>query len=148
MQKNTLLKRFFGSNCFFTVPFSLILIDQLLKYKIRHAGGFYLCNKGISFSIQVPTVIFWLILAIFFLILLLSLYEKEHFSRFFLLGLAFFVGGMLSNVVDRLFFGCVLDYITVFQKIVPVFNFADVGISVGSCFMFFSLLPKSPSKGE
>ena len=146
MQKNTLLKHFFRSSYFFVVFVFLISIDQFFKYKIRHSGGFYFCNKGISFGIKMPDIVFWLVLIIFFLIGMFFLQRKESFSGLFLLGLSFFIGGTLSNVVDRFFFGCVLDYITLFQKIIPVFNLADVGIFLGSCFVFFDLLPKIPSK--
>ena len=148
MQKNLLLKRFLGLMFFFGLLSVLVFIDQFLKYKIRHNNGFYLCNSGISFSVHVPIFIFWLVLAIFFLIFIIFLYKKRNFSYFFIAGLAFFIGGTLSNITDRLLFSCVLDYIPFFQKILPVFNVADVGIFVGSCFVFFSLLSNTSRKGE
>lgn len=148
MQKNLLLKRFLELLSFFSLLSVSVLIDQFLKYRIRHNGGFYLCNSGISFGLHIPIFIFWLILAIFFLIFVICLHKKRTFSCFFAIGLAFFIGGTLSNITDRFLFGCILDYISFFQKIFPIFNAADVEIFFGSCFMFFSLLPKTSCKSE
>lgn len=124
----------------------IIIIDQLFKYKIRQSGGFYLCNSGISFGIQLPIPAFWLILGLFLFFLVVYfvfLHNTPVFSlNFLFLGLGLIIGGALSNVSDRLFFGCVLDYISFFKKFFPVFNVADIGIFGGSLFILFSLIKK------
>ena len=124
----------------------VILIDQVLKYKIRQNGGFYLCNSGISFGIQLPVPIFWLILGLFlfFLAVCFIFLHKQAFSlNFLFLGLGLIMGGAVSNILDRFFFGCVLDYIFVFKKFFPVFNVADISIFCGLLFIFFSLTKKA-----
>lgn len=148
MQQN-LAKKPIKKTFFFLLITSLIIaFDQFLKYKIRHGGGFYLCNSGISFGIQFSGVFFWLFVAIFSLFGIfyyVFLYHKKqlpHFSFLFLVGLAILVGGVLSNLTDRILLGCVLDYISFFQNF-PVFNLADVGISWGSCLIIFFLLSKN-----
>lgn len=50
----------------------LILLDQATKYLIRFFGGFYICNPGISFGINLPEAAFWLLWTIFIGILLYS----------------------------------------------------------------------------
>ncbi|HOX10455.1 MAG TPA: signal peptidase II [Candidatus Moranbacteria bacterium] len=125
----------------------IIIIDQLFKYKIRQSGGFYLCNSGISFGIQLPIPAFWLILGLFLLLLVIYFifFHKQAFSQNFLfLGLSLIMGGALSNISDRFFFGCVLDYISIFKNFFPIFNVADVGISSGLLFILFSLTRKAP----
>ena len=125
----------------------IIVIDQFFKYKIRQGGGFYLCNSGISFGIQLPIPIFWLILGLFlfFLVVCFVFLYKQAFSlNFLFLGLGLLAGGALSNILDRFFFGCVLDYISVFKKFFPVFNIADIGIFGGFLFFLFSLTQKAP----
>lgn len=124
----------------------VVILDQILKYKIRQDGGFYLCNSGISFGIQLPVPIFWLILGLFlfFLAVYFIFFHKQAFSQNFLfLGLGLIIGGALSNILDRFFFGCVLDYISVFKKFFPVFNVADISIFCGVLFIFFSLTKKA-----
>ena len=49
-----------------------------------------------------------------------------------LLGLSLIILGALSNLLDRLIFGYVIDYINIF--IWPVFNLADAMIVVGIIF--------------
>lgn len=146
MQKNPLLKPFYKLLCFFSIFFSLVLADQFLKYKIRLNGGFYLCNQGISFGINVPNIVFWLVLGIFFLIFMFFIYKKRLFSCFFIVGLALFISGALSNIIDRFLFGCILDYISFYKKLFPVFNMADIGIFTGVCIIFFEIIIKNPSK--
>lgn len=107
--------------------FILFLADQILKYIIRHSGGFYICNTGISFGIKIP---FFLILFIIIAGLvfwkpewLRKTFQKEPFYATLLLL------GAFSNILDRLTLGCVIDFIDI--GFWPVFNLADIFISVG-----------------
>lgn len=117
----------------------LIAVDQLSKYLIRFSGGFYICNKNAAFGIEVPSMVFWLIIG-FFLILTISnlkfvirnsdpcyklLIANYNFSCVILI-----LSGGLSNIIDRLYFGCVIDFIDL--KFWPVFNLADSFIVIGS----------------
>ena len=124
----------------------IVFIDQFLKYKIRQSGGFFLCNSGISFGIKLPISTFWPILSVFLLFLMIYfvfLYnQKVFFPNLLFLGISLLMGGALSNVLDRFFLGCVLDYIYIFKKFFPIFNIADISISCGLLFIFFSLVKK------
>ncbi|EKE19427.1 MAG: hypothetical protein ACD_9C00021G0004 [uncultured bacterium] len=115
--------------------FVLVLgADQLIKYNIRSNGGFYICNPGISLGIQLPTFAFWLILAIF-LFFAISHYETfiQNFkqNKLFFVFLGLFLSGLLSNLLDRFLFDCIIDYIFPFWQKLPVFNLADVAIFFG-----------------
>ena len=57
--------------------------------------------------------------------------------------MALFLGGAFSNIIDRVFIGCVLDYIPIFKEIFPVFNIADIGISLGAFFIFSEIITKN-----
>jgi signal peptidase II len=105
----------------------LIIADQLSKYLIRHFGGFYICNKNIAFSIKLPEFIFWVMwLAIIFLLisLLFNKYKIQNTIYYILI-----LAGAFGNIIDRLYFGCVVDFIDL--KIWPVFNLADSFITIG-----------------
>lgn len=43
------------------------------------------------------------------------------------------LGGMIGNLIDRLLYGTVTDYLAFnfFSYSFPVFNFADIGITIG-----------------
>ncbi|MEK7598152.1 MAG: signal peptidase II, partial [Patescibacteria group bacterium] len=56
-------------------------------------------------------------------------------------GLTFILSGALSNVIDRLYFGCVIDFIDL--KFWPVFNLADVFITTGVILILLDYFRKS-----
>lgn len=109
----------------------LVLFDQGTKYLIRILGGFYICNSGISFGFKLPPVLFWLLWATL-IVFLLYLYNKSQAEsqKIRNIGIIFILSGAISNALDRLFFGCVVDFINL--RIWPVFNLADVFITFGA----------------
>ena len=121
---------------------TVLIIDQLFKYKIRLYGGFYTCNSGIAFNIKLPFLFYWLLFGIASLIIIL-IYSTtlNKVSKLLLIGLFLVLGGALSNIVDRYFFGCVIDYISL-VNILPTFNIADIAIFLG-CFLIFIYSLKS-----
>lgn len=132
----------------FAVTFFIVFgIDQLIKYKIRSNGGFYICNPGISFGIQIPTFAFWLILAVFVFFALFkhkTLLQNFKQNKPYFVFLSLFLGGCLSNLLDRLLFGCVVDYIFPFWQKLPVFNLADMAIFFGISGLLFLYMQKYP----
>lgn len=122
----------------------LIFLDQVSKYTIRHEGGFYVCNPNIAFGINLSPIIFWLCWIIIIVILLVGLKKllrvnnpeegivKKSLSaqknKMVITALVFILAGAVSNIIDRIFLGCVVDFID--WKIWPIFNLAD-------CFVFF-----------
>ena len=128
---------------FVLVALFLIIIDQASKYIIRTSGGFYICNRGIAFGLPVSIIII-LTLIILFLSLTYNLkfkifnlksisnfkFQISNFSRFQTSSLILIISGGLSNFIDRLHYGCVIDFIDL--KFWPVFNLADVYITIGA----------------
>lgn len=126
----------------------VVVLDQLIKNKIRANGGFYFCNKGISFGFSFPVFIFWLSLGLLFVIsssYYLKVLKNKQPPLFLSLGLGFFWGGVLANSLDRLFFGCVFDYFSFLGQSFPLFNLADITISVGGLLLSVFLLRKNPN---
>ncbi len=136
---------FFRFNKFFLFVF-LIFIDQLSKYIIRHTGGFYVCNGGVGFGIKIPEYIFYFIWIIIIVhILQLMSREKKVASVFYILCLTSYVlilAGAISNVIDRISYGCVIDFIDL--KIWPVFNLADAFITIGAAGMVYVVYKNAP----
>ena len=125
--------------------FCLILfsVECLIKYSFINKipkqgfylfGGFlqivYAPNRNLAFSLPLaqPLIII-LILAILGLLSygwIISLIRRNTLE---LLAFTLIIFGALSNLIDRLLFGYVLDYMNVFFW--PVFNLADAMIVVG-----------------
>lgn len=95
-------------------------------------------NEAAAFSLSVPKIIiltltnFILLIVLWFL---LHAYRNRDILRTFALALIF-VGG-LSNVVDRAFYGGVVDFFTI--GYLPVINVADCVILVGLFLLMKSL---------
>ena len=118
-------------------------LDQLTKYLVKAnlnvgeslpADGFlritYVTNSGSAFGFF-PTQTLVLTFASFIGIAFLLYYYHTHpFPGIFLrLSLGLMLGGAIGNLIDRVQFGHVVDFIDVGPW--PVFNLADSSIMVG-----------------
>lgn len=120
----------------------IIFADQAIKYKIRHFGGFYICNQGVAFGLIIPPIVFWLILGIFLssgLFYFKHLANNKHLSMF---SFVLIIGGALSNGADRFFSGCVTDFLTINWTFFPIFNIADIAIFTGCFLILVSIFSK------
>lgn len=95
-------------------------------------------NKGVAFGISFGYML-QLIMSIFILGLLIyfgfkHLFKEKRnlFLNQFLLGII--VGGAIGNLINRIRLGYVIDFIVL--KPLPVFNIADIGITVGLIILF------------
>ena len=144
----------------------LILIDQLSKYLIRHLDGFYVCNKGIAWGIALPSF-FILTISIILLVFICLLILNYNFKNFYLIEslklkignsypVMFILSGGISNVIDRISYGCVIDFINLqfwpasiaMRSIAgwPVFNFADIFIATGAIMLILTNLKMKSKK--
>jgi signal peptidase II len=98
-------------------------------------------NYNISFSLPLsgPILNIIIILIILILILIISkLILKEKCLSLKTALLTFILFGAISNIVDRLLYGFVIDYLEL--KYFTVFNIADVMISLGVLVLIFNLM--------
>ena len=130
---------------------AIVLADQLTKWlvlarfapgeRIEHTGFFNLVlvfNKGAAFSFladapgwQTPVLVaFAAAAAIVVSVLLL----RSPGRALFCAGLALILGGAVGNVIDRLRFGQVVDFLDLHAGgwHWPAFNVADSAITVGA----------------
>lgn len=134
------------------------MADRYLKFlavnsqgepAIELVGSFFsfnfIPNYYIAFSL--PLQGFWLNSVISLIILAIiaflikSIRNKEN--KLFISGLSLILIGAISNLIDRLQSGYVIDYL--YLKHFTVFNLADVCISLGAIIILFSL-NKKPSR--
>lgn len=145
----------------YQVAIILLFLDQFSKYLIRHKMSLaesipviksvfhitYVENTGIAFGLFPQGNLLFIIISLIIILVIVSFERKmaiksaiEKFS----LGLV--LGGALGNLIDRLRFGFVVDFLDF--RIWPVFNLADSGVCIGGILMVFFLLKKRPGRGK
>lgn len=144
---------------------ALVLADQLTKWvatvKLAGRGGveavrgifefYYTTNTGAAFSsfegqrallIAMPLVMM-IVLGVF-------LYKtKEHLPMIKLAIMMIIAGGM-GNLIDRIFYGYVVDFINFTFIEFPVFNLADIFVCVGGALLVVYVIfySKDTKKGK
>ena len=154
------------------IAFCIILIDQITKnYSInlieeiiRKTNGIHthikktsffnivlVYNKGISFGMLhnidfMFNIIFIVISFISALVLYLSWKSKDFIE---ILCFSFIFGGAIGNIIDRVNYGAVVDFLDFHIKHAhwPAFNIADSCIFIGTmCYIIKDLFVKNDSK--
>jgi signal peptidase II len=98
----------------------------------------YFCGLDIALAFAVPFIglrrrsgfIIWIVAA------------SKQIDSYLLVGLSFFFGGATGNLVDRLRFGEVIDFVDVYVRSFhwPAFNVADASLCVGTAVLFLHFL--------
>ena len=83
-------------------------------------------------------VIVSIIAGIVFIYLLLS--NKNFKSKVFKVSIGFLLGGLLGNLFDRLFFAGVRDFIYLKFINFPVFNIADIAVTIGTIMLIVYII--------
>jgi len=142
----------------FLLALGLILADQASKLGMWHWFPDYVTfNTGSAFSSPIPR---GLVISLSFAILIGILYRQFYLNReifkitrneisdlhlkheFFILNLIF--AGAIGNLIDRVRMAKVIDFINL--QIWPVFNFADVYLSVAAGLIIWFYLVKGEGK--
>lgn len=140
-----------------------LLFDQIIKFLVskyitnvtiipNFISLIYAENDGVAFSMLSGSRIIIIIISIILLSFLAYYMNKDYVSKKkddilvdISYGLLF--GGILGNLLDRIIRGIVIDYISI--NIIgyhfPIFNLADVMITIGVIIMIIMTL-KSESK--
>ena len=122
----------------------LWVLDNFLLYESREIiPGFFnltfLRNTGAAFGILSGMPLFWrqiffVTIAVLALIVLIMMHRKMGRKTFlYPLSFALIGGGAVGNVIDRVLYGSVVDFLDFYVKGYhwPAFNVADSGITVG-----------------
>lgn len=102
---------------------SIIFLDHLTKLLLASS-----CNTGIAFGLFQSEKHVGLTASVL-VILMFSFYLLKQKEKLPVISSSLIIGGGLSNLIDRLIFGCVRDFIDF--KIWPSFNLADVVVNLG-----------------
>lgn len=139
----------------------IVVIDQVTKMLIKYhmeldqyvtiVGKYirfhYIMNPGMAFGIQIGEKLFFTIFAsiasIVILIFLFRLKEDHFWTR---IALASILGGAIGNLIDRIAFGKVLDFVEIGPW--PIFNFADVAVTFGMVILILIVFLEKKEKKE
>ncbi len=147
----------------------VVLFDQITKYYIHekmplHSSipvieGFfnltYIRNPGAAFGFLATAppafrAVFFIAVTVAAILLILY-YVRRYGSEEpqFMLPLSLIIGGAVGNLVDRVRFGDVIDFLDVYigTHHWPAFNVADSAISVGALLLLYEMLRKMHRSG-
>lgn len=146
-----------------------LALDQVTKVIARHAfmtGALpvtvipgilefdFVANTGVSFGLASGFGYAFVALAVVVVCAVaVYLWRAPALSRLEVIGLGMLAGGAIGNAYDRAVFGFVTDFIATVFIDFPVFNVADIGITVGVAlaligFMFLSPASKASEKAS
>jgi len=124
--------------------FSKILLSKALSLNSPQPvikGFFYLTllhNRGAAFGILKNQNIFFVAAALAAVILIAINLKKGANSALMRISLALILAGAIGNLIDRLFFGYVIDFLDF--RVWPVFNLADSSITIGAFILGWQLI--------
>lgn len=154
---------------FLTISLIIIALDQLSKIwvikNIALFGSidiiqgffrlFHIRNTGAVWGLlDRNSSTITLILAFFsiaaFLVMLWLFHKTDRSCRLDLIALSLIMGGALGNIIDRLRYGYVVDFIELYHKNYhfPTFNIADSALTVGVTLLIVSILFKRCPPGK
>lgn len=142
-------------NWWIIIALIILLIDQITKvFVIKYFYNSskilvpnvlnltYVENTGAAFGIGSNSTIMFVIVNIIIigLITYFIYAKKEDISNSMLFSLHLVLAGGIGNLIDRIFRGFVVDYIDINPLFkFPVFNFADVCITIGCAIVIIQL---------
>jgi len=143
----------------------VLLLDQLSKWSalsnlklgipeevLPFMNWLLLFNPGAAFSFLAQSSgwqrWFFTILGLAASLYILWLLRKNQSDKMLSWALSLILGGALGNVLDRIMYGAVVDFIDLHYGNWhwPAFNIADSAISIGAALIVFSELRKSFGK--
>lgn len=150
---------------YFFIAFLVVFFDQITKYLVRTFIGssetirvfpflhlINIRNEGAAFGLfkgfgNITFIIISVIAVVFVLYLIIqntaisSAHGGQQSAISSRTGLSLILGGAIGNLIDRVFFGKVTDFIDVFAGRFhwPAFNVADSALTVGLILMLLTV---------
>lgn len=141
----------------YSISCILLIIDQIVKLLVRNNmilldeikiipnffSIYYIENEGAAFSILGGQTYLLILVSLIALVILDRYLTKESkFSKLSTISLGIIIGGILGNLIDRIMYHAVIDYLSfdIFGYSFPVFNIADIGITVGAVLLMIDII--------
>ncbi|MBS3113838.1 signal peptidase II [Candidatus Woesearchaeota archaeon] len=139
----------------FSIALFIISVDQLTKFFIKinfqlnqpvpiisnilHLT--YITNTGSAFGLFKGLSIFFILFSIVVIIIVFYYLKRiKNNEKTLQFSVGLLLGGTVGNLIDRLFYGAVVDFIDF--RIWPVFNIADSAVTISVVFLIILLWKK------
>ncbi|MBW1645978.1 MAG: signal peptidase II [Deltaproteobacteria bacterium] len=148
----------------------VVFVDQLSKalalthlspvYPVKVIDGFFsltlVLNSGVAFGLFSRAAASWkttallVLSAVTVLLLLWYYFYDDGLNRLLMLAFCLVVGGAAGNIIDRLKFGRVVDFLDFYWRSYhwPAFNLADSAITVGIALMLVGSCRRQKGSGN
>ncbi len=139
---------------------TIVFLDRFLKIYFSNSlslgeswpvlrGIFHITlvhNTGIAFGLfKNQGIVFIIIPLIAIILLIFNIYyyrnNQEELSRTYIVAFSLILGGAIGNLIDRIYFGYVIDFLDF--RVWPVFNVADSAITIGAAIILLKCIPLS-----
>ena len=124
----------------YIITFAVLFIDQILKFIFTNDLTGITAHKNYDFFWKLPLVYFLITLILLIIIFyfkkkyLLSFYKKSNF------GILLMLSGIISNTIDALSKGYIIDYISFYDLF--SYNIADLAICTGASILGWKIIFK------
>ena len=123
----------------------IVVIDQVIKYFVatglKPIGEYtvienlfmlrYVENRGVAFGMfQDLRWVFVALTPVMLIAIIVYMFKKKPSGKFFYICAGLIIGGGIGNLIDRVLYGYVIDYLSL-SFFPPVCNFADYAITIG-----------------
>lgn len=133
----------------------IIIIDFIIKVLALNnitnicviPNFFYLTlakNTGAAFSLLENKTIFFIIIGILVIFYIFKYLIKEEITSLEKISYILLTGGIIGNLIDRVIYGYVVDYLRfiIFGYNFPIFNLADICITLGVILLIINIFRK------
>ena len=143
------------------VSLTVLFIDIISKLLISHfmivnesidvINNFlyltYVKNDGVAFSLLGGNRVFIIIMCLIILGFIIYYIGNNKINLLDSIGFGLVIGGALGNLIDRVIYGYVIDFIDIylFDYNYPIFNIADMGVVIGVIIILISSFMKERS---
>ncbi|SDK42405.1 signal peptidase II [Natronincola ferrireducens] len=137
----------------YIISFIVLLLDQVSKILalnyLKEIGEIpiiknflyftYVENRGAAFGILQNQKWFFVIMTFAVVGFIIIYFTKnKDYPKPMMIGLSLIVGGAIGNLIDRVLYGFVVDFIDF--RVWPVFNIADSAIVIGQILIVYVIL--------
>lgn len=133
----------------------LFVLDRLLKYfavyrpsVLQSLGGFIdiRINPQMAFSLPLWNYLYYPAIFVIFILLVYFWYKSFTQKKAEQWAWALIIIGAMSNILDRIYQGGVIDFISL--SFISVFNISDVYIVLGVLWLLFSIRRQSRAEEQ
>lgn len=129
----------------FLIVILILTVDRIIKFIALNTT--YIKNYGLVFGILFNPSLRWIFVFVISLIFLFFIYlltiEEVKKDKILSTSFLFIIAGLLGNLIDRIFYGFVIDFIKLPSSKITLtaFNISDISIVIG-IFLIIITLPK------